>query len=139
MECRQGCGVCLRDWCRRERHEDLSCRVSPDCLSFGWFVRSPSFGWFVRKDFRRQSSPNVMQGGMRSMKPTFRENNRFVSKCSVVLTSDNEDVLIRLLLNHGLPGDFNSLEQWAFAASCDVLLAFESFLSEMATHSLAHP
>jgi hypothetical protein len=74
------------------------------------------------------------------MKPAFRENNRFVSKCSVVLTSDNkDDLIVRLLLIHGLPGDFNSLERWALEAPCDVLPPFERFLSQMATHTLDHP
>jgi hypothetical protein len=72
-------------------------------------------------------------------KPAFRENNRFVPKCSVVLTSDNEDVLIPLLLTYGLPGDFNSLEQWALVAPRDILPPFDRFLSQITTHALEHP
>jgi hypothetical protein len=73
------------------------------------------------------------------LKPAFRENNRFVPKCSVVLTADNDDVLIPLLLTYGLPGDFNSLEQWALAAPRDILPPFKRFLSQMITHALEHP
>jgi hypothetical protein len=71
------------------------------------------------------------------IKPTFGDHRRSTPTCSVLLRRFNDSNLpLKLLLNHGLPGDFDSLEQWALAAPCDVIPLFEGFLSQKITLTL---